>query len=626
VQEPNILLAMLSKMAQKPEVKFDKLYQKLYNAELWLMAYEQIAPHPGNMTRGVDGKTIDGMGMERIDKMIARLKSSKYKPQPVRRKYIPKTHGQRAIGIPSAEDKHLQTVVKLILEAIYEPLFAETSHGFRPGKSCHTALEQVKKMDGVRWWIEGDVRGFFDNLHHETMLRILAKRITDKRFLHLIEQFLKAGYIENWQYKETYSGVPQGGNLSPVLSNIYLNELDQAMAAKTEAFNKGKRRRRPKEYMRIENQKVRAKKEAQKSGDWRIYKDLTQQQLRTPATENFDPDFRRLYYVRYADDVQIGIIGSKAEAKETKTWLKEYLAQELKLELSDEKTRITNAKERVRFLGYDIKRWRGQKKVTYQMKGKQVTRRTTTYKLVLLMPRDKCEAFAKRYGTPQNWYGKGRLELQNLSELEILMIYNAEIRGFTNYYALATNLTKIGHNLLRMTTMSFFHTIARKRRQRIQQVARSLRKGRGKYAVELEKADGTQREYELVSSTKQLRREKITYEPIDEKPKTWQYRNRSELGQRLRAEQCEWCGTREGKMEVHHVRKLKDLKGRLEWEKLMIARRRKTMVLCKQCHIDLHAGRLRAAKKIRESWRAGHLETCKSGSEGRAVKPDMLPY
>jgi len=624
VQEPNILLAILGKMAQKPEVKFDKLFQKLYNPELWLMAYERIAPRPGNMTKGVDGKTIDGAGMERIEKMIAKLKASQYKPQPVRRQYIPKANGQRAIGIPNAEDKHLQSVVKLILEAIYEPLFADTSHGFRPGRSCHTALEQVKKMSGVRWWVEGDVRGFFDNLHHGTMLRILAKRITDKRFLHLIEQFLKAGYVEEWQYNKTYSGVPQGGNLSPILSNIYLNELDQIMEAKIKEFNRGKRRRRTPEYARIESKKCRVKKEAQETGDWRAYKTLTQQQLQMPATDDLDPNFRRLYYVRYADDVQIGVIGSKADAQAIKTWLKAYLAAELKLDLSDEKTRITNAKERVRFLGYDIKRWCGQKKVTYQMQGKRVTRRTTTYKPILLMPKDKCEAFAKRYGTSQNWRGKKRTELQNLSDLEILMTYNAEIRGFTNYYALATNLTRVGHNLLRMTTMSFLHTIASKRRKSIKQAAKTFRKGRGLYAVEVKKTDGTSKAYELITSTKQLRREKVTYEQVDTKPNTWKYRSRTELGQRLRAKQCEWCGTSEGKMEVHHVRKLKDLKGKTDWEKRMIARRRKTMVLCKPCHVDLHAGRLNQAKRLREDRRAGHLETCTSGSEGRAVKPGMV--
>ena len=212
MQDPNILLAILSKMATKPEVKFDKLFQKLYNTELWLMAYERIAPKPGNMTRGVDGHTIDGTGIERIEKMIELLKTSRYKPKPARRVFIPKANGQqRPLGIPSFEDKLLQTVVKLILEAIYEPTFADTSHGFRAGRSCHTALLQVKTMRGTRWWVEGDIRGFFDNLHHDTLLRILSKRITDQRFLHLISQFLKAGYVDNWRYHKTYSGVPQGG-------------------------------------------------------------------------------------------------------------------------------------------------------------------------------------------------------------------------------------------------------------------------------------------------------------------------------------------------------------------------------------------------------------------------------
>ena len=201
MQEPNRLLTILSKMAQKPEVQFDKLYPKLYNSELWLMAYEQIAPNPGNMTAGGDGSTIDGTSDTLVKEMIASLKASSYKPRPVQRIYIPKPNGkQRPIGIPGFPDKLLQTVVKLILEAIYEPTFTANSHGFRPKRSCHTALNQVKKMTGIRWWVEGDIVGFFDNLCHAKLLEILGKRITDQRFLHLIKQFLEAGYIEEWQF------------------------------------------------------------------------------------------------------------------------------------------------------------------------------------------------------------------------------------------------------------------------------------------------------------------------------------------------------------------------------------------------------------------------------------------
>ncbi len=310
-------------MAQKPEVKFDKLFPKLYNTELWLMAYESIASKPGSMTPGSDGQTVDGMGMERINNIIAQLKASSYKPTPVSRKYIEKANGNlRPIGIPGFDDKLLQTVVRFILEAIYEPAFSKASHGFRPNRSCHTALAEVKKMTGVRWWIEADVRGFFDNLSHDILLKILGKRITDNRFLHLIKQFLRAGYIEDWEYNRTYSGVPQGGSLSPILSNIYLNELDQRMAFKIAEFNNGKRRREPVEYSRLCSRRRQVKKKAQLTGDWSTFKELTQQMLNTPASDSQDPNFRRMYYCRYADDWLIGIIGSKADAQTTRNGLR----------------------------------------------------------------------------------------------------------------------------------------------------------------------------------------------------------------------------------------------------------------------------------------------------------------
>src|SRR3989442_1695269 len=264
VQQPTILLAILSNMAQKQEVQFDKLFQKLYNIDLWLLAYQQIAPKPGNMTAGVDGKTIDKAGLKLITEMIADLKASRYTPRPARRVYIPKANGRlRPLGIPSFRDKLLETVLKLILEAIYEPTFSNHSHGFRPERSCHTALEQVKReMTGTRWWVEGDIEGFFDHVCHETLLRILSKRITDQRFLHLIVQFLKAGYVEDWRYHQTYTGVPQGGTLSPVLSNIYLNELDQTIATKITLFNQGKTRKLTAKYRQLSKAVWRAKKEA----------------------------------------------------------------------------------------------------------------------------------------------------------------------------------------------------------------------------------------------------------------------------------------------------------------------------------------------------------------------------
>lgn len=432
VQHPNAILTTLSKMALKPEVTFEKLYQKLYNAELWLLAYQRIAPEPGNMTPGVDGKTIDGTGMKLIQDAIADLKASRYKPIPVRRVYIPKPNGkQRPLGIPAFRDKLLGTVLKLILEAIYEPTFSENSHGFRPERSCHTALETAtREMQGVRWWVEGDIQGYFDNVNHDTLLRILNNRITDKRFLHLVEQFLKAGYVEDWKFNQTFSGVPQGGTVSPVLSNIYLNELDRAMIAISAECSHGKRRKATREHRSLTNAIYQAKKKARETGNWSRYKMLKQKQLKTEATEPLDPGYRRLCYLRYADDFLVGIHGSKADAEKIKSKLEVFLRDELQLELSLEKTVITNAKKRVRFLGYDIQRWKGIRKRRLHTRQGVKTQRTGSYHLSLFIPADKTIKFAQEYGETNTWQGRHRSKLLNLSELEILMTYNAEVRGF----------------------------------------------------------------------------------------------------------------------------------------------------------------------------------------------------
>ena len=229
MRNPENVLISLTKHSNQKDYKYERLYRLLYNEELYLTAYQSIYSNDGSMTKGTDNQTVDGMSVERIRKIIVSLKDESYQPKPARRTYIPKKNGKmRPLGIPSFEDKLLQEVIRMILEAIYEGHFENTSHGFRPNRSCHTALNEIQRtFTGVKWFIEGDIKGFFDNINHDTLIGILRERINDERFLRLIRKFLNAGYIEKWTFHNTYSGTPQGGIISPILANIYLDKFDK---------------------------------------------------------------------------------------------------------------------------------------------------------------------------------------------------------------------------------------------------------------------------------------------------------------------------------------------------------------------------------------------------------------
>lgn len=262
MRDPNIVLINLIKNAQKEKYLFTDLYRILYNPEFYLKAYAKIQGKEGNMTAGTDGETIDGFNMDRVRKLINSLRDQSYQPKPARRKMIPKkSGGQRPLGIPSFMDKLLQEVLRNILEAIYEGRFSDNSHGFRPEKSCRTLLSRIRlECTGVKWWIEGDIKGFFDNIDHHILIGIFRKRIRDERFLALIWKLLRAGYVEDFVFKESFSGTPQGGILSPLLSNIYLNELDSFMDNMAKSFSIGNERKRNPEWKRLESRRYKLKR------------------------------------------------------------------------------------------------------------------------------------------------------------------------------------------------------------------------------------------------------------------------------------------------------------------------------------------------------------------------------
>lgn len=455
MRNPERVLNSLSEHSKVSSYKFERLYRVLFNSEMFLLAYHNIQGRQGNMTEGSDGKTIDGMSLKRIENLIDALKDESYQPKPARRTYIPKKNGNmRPLGIPSIDDKLVQEVLRMLLEAIYEGSFENTSHGFRPKRSCHTALIQVQKnFTAAKWFIEGDIEGFFDNINHDVLIGILKERIADDRFIRLMWKFLKAGYIEDWTFHRTYSGTPQGGIISPILANIYLDKLDKYMKEYACQFDRGDRRAMNLEYKRYSRKiwwlGTKLKQTEDKDTRKELIDAIKQHQknrMHLPSVDEMDEGYRRIKYVRYADDFIIGVIGSKSDCEAIKEDIKNFLGEKLKLTLSEEKTLITHGNRKAKFLGYEIyvrpftdKTLRGEKSgVLIKAYGKKVV-----LEVPMSTMRDKLLYYEAmeihQFEGKAKWKPTSRTKLLHLDDLEILDAYNREIRGFANYFSIANN-------------------------------------------------------------------------------------------------------------------------------------------------------------------------------------------
>ena len=600
----NRRLEMLGNLSKQGK-RINGLSRLMENYTLWLQAYANIHQNKGAVTPGVDGSSLDGFSMERIDRIIAAIKSGDYRFNPVRRVHISKSNGKtRPLGIPSGDDKLVQEVVRMLLEIIYEPIFSNDSHGFRRGRSCHTALVQVKQQwTGMKWIVNMDVQGYFDNISHEVLLRLLAKRIDDQRFLALIQSMLRAGYVDDWKFHETYSGSPQGGIASPILANIYLHELDEFVEKITVEFNRGKRRAEHREYKLISERikrlmaRIDRLKEsgsnAELTGAHERLKELYIQRKSFPSSDPMDANYRRLVYIRYADDFLCGIIGTHADATELMERLSRFLRETLHLELASDKSGIVHASDGVRFLGYEIRVYSGNRVVKTTRSGRHTTTRSVSGRMQLHIPEERLMKFCndKGYGVYDAFSSHHRNALIHLSEPEIVQTYNAEIRGLCNYYGLATNAKRDLNKIHGIWRGSLFKTLAAKRRSTVVKVANSLKIG-DQYALAVP-LNGKTKLFSLYS-VKMMRCEPITFKSVDLPPNTWQFTlSHTELIQRMAASKCEYCGTVNGPFEVHHIRKLADVqKGKQLWQITMARRLRKTLVLCHPCHDRLHAGTL----------------------------------
>lgn len=587
------ILARISQnsLANKEEV-FTKLYRYLLRPDIYFVAYKNLYANNGAATKGVNEDTADGFSEAKIDSIIKALADETYQPMPVRRTYIQKKNNRkklRPLGIPTFTDKLVQEVLRMILEAVYEPIFLDVSHGFRPKRSCHTALKQLRReFNGTRWFVEGDIKGCFDNINHTVLVGLLSNKIKDARITKLIYKFLKAGYLENWQYHKTYSGTPQGGIISPLLANIYLHELDKfVMKLKSEFDTPGVGQITP-EYRELHNEIKRLSHRLTKvTGEEREmvlaeYKPKRQKLMTIPCTAQTD---KKLKYVRYADDFLIAVKGNREDCQWIKSKLAEFIGDTLKMELSEDKTLITHSSKCARFLGYDV-RVRRSGKIKRGGPG-HVKMRTLNGGVELLVPlNDKIRQFVFTKGVAiqkedGSMFPVHRKYLVGLTDLEIVSVYNAELRGICNYYGMASNFCKL-HYFSYLMEYSCLKTLASKHKTSLSKIIDKFNDGTGKWGVPYETKMGSKRRY--FANYADCKGKGSATDYISNAAVVYGYAVNT-LENRLKAKVCELCGTTESDhYEVHHINKLKNLKGKERWEIAMIAKHRKTPVVCRDCH------------------------------------------
>jgi group II intron reverse transcriptase/maturase len=565
----------------------EELYRQMFNPQLYLLAYGRIYSNDGAMTPGASGETADGMSARKIERIIDLMRRECFRFGPARRTYIPKKNGMmRPLGLPSWTDKLVGEVMRLLLEAYYEPQFSARSHGFRPGRGCHTALTEVARTwTGTTWFIEADISDCFGSLDHGVMVRILSEKIHDNRFLRLVRNMLQAGYLEDWVWHATLSGSPQGGVISPLLSSIYLHKLDVfAEQVLIPEYTRGKRRRHNPEYHKLSGVIERGRKR----GGRAAVREARRQRRPLPAMDPCDPGYRRLRYCRYADDHLLGFTGPKAEAEQIKARLAAFLREELKLELSDAKTLITHARTRAaRFLGYEITVHHDHRKGA---KG----RRWTDGFIKLNVPRAVIKAKSTQYmrhGKPAH-----RRDLLNESDYTIVATFGAEYRGLVQYYLLAGDACKLNRIEWVMRT-SMLRTLAAKHRSTVPKMA-------ARHRAKIQTPYGPRTCFEAIiprQGKKQLvarfggipLRRNMNAVPCDRVPDPAPHRHR-EVIRRLLRSKCEIC-KQLGEVETHQIRKLAALRmagttATPRWKQIMADKRRKTLIVCGSCHDAIHAG------------------------------------
>uniref|UniRef100_UPI0030E33902 hypothetical protein n=1 Tax=Dematophora necatrix TaxID=2751867 RepID=UPI0030E33902 len=542
----------------------DKLYNILYDKELYYVAFQKLKSNPGNLTPGINPTTLDGLSEEVILEIISKIKDESFQFSPGRRVCIPKAYGgERPLTIAPPRDKLVQECMRMILEAIYEPSFHARSHGFRPNLSCHSALKEVRRKLGMaRWFIEGDISKCFDSIDHEKLMNILGERIKDRRFLDLVRKALRAGYMEFRRYSHSVAGTPQGSIISPILANIFLDKLDRYIDTVREEFNVGNKATINPEYKRLSSKKERTDSVEEKKNIRKIL-------LITPSKLHIDPNasHKKLEYIRYADDWIIGVRGSLEDCRIIVNKIDKFINEELNLDLSKEKTKITNAgKEVAKFLSVDIHRKTHR---TYRNNNGIIRRNVNNLRLAA--PIQHISKKLQTYGFLKGNIPYPKFKWMNEDKDAIILLYNSIYRGIVNYYRFTDNFNELSSKIYFILKNSCARLLAAKFKTTQGKIYKKYGKNlKGGY------------KHPFIDITLGIRTNAFS---IKSKETLIRFNAEGMSKASLEGLACTVCES-EYRVEMHHIRMMKDLDQKKSLiDRLMIKKRRKQIPLGRKCHM-----------------------------------------